>query len=268
MRIEVTCPECGHSQAEPSLVISTQCRSCRANFRVEHGKGIPRHRPGVKVGGAPRPAPAETKASPAARTPSSATAPSKTNWLARFFPQAAAPSREVRCFSCKHRFHIVRDAHSTQCPKCSHYIAMADFDIADTWVRRIETGGNVVIRKMGRVHGAMIRCHDLTVLGEMTGSVECSGNFIIRNHSRIIGSVHCDALRVEKGAKVEFLHPVHAASVSIDGEVRGQIMCTGPVVLEKRARLNGLVRTSSLVVKKGAVHSGTIEMENKDTSPT
>ena len=39
-RIEVACPECGETQAEPALVVSTQCRSCRANFQVREGKGV------------------------------------------------------------------------------------------------------------------------------------------------------------------------------------------------------------------------------------
>jgi cytoskeletal protein CcmA (bactofilin family) len=53
---------------------------------------------------------------------------------------------------------------------------------------------------------------------------------------------------------------VIATSASIDGNVRGQISCTGTVTLEKRAHLQGLVRTSSLIVKSRAKHTGSIEM--------
>jgi cytoskeletal protein CcmA (bactofilin family) len=108
------------------------------------------------------------------------------------------------------------------------------------------------------------------VLGELAGSVECSGDLIIRRHGRIVGTVSCRQLRIEKGAKVEFLNPVTAHTASIDGQVRGQLSCTGPVTLQKRARLHGLVRTPSLIVKPGAKHSGSIEMisEGSGQAPT
>jgi cytoskeletal protein CcmA (bactofilin family) len=118
----------------------------------------------------------------------------------------------------------------------------------------------VVIQKSGVVSGVTLRCHNLTVLGELAGSVECSGDLIIRSHGKIIGKVRCKNLRVEKGARVEFLNPVTATTAFIDGQVRGQISCSGAITLEKRAHLQGLVRAASLVVKPGAKHTGTIEM--------
>src|SRR6478735_12819337 len=48
-RIDVTCPECGQVQSEPALVISTQCRACRANFQVREGKGVVRNRPVTRL---------------------------------------------------------------------------------------------------------------------------------------------------------------------------------------------------------------------------
>lgn len=101
------------------------------------------------------------------------------------------------------------------------------------------------------------------MLGSLTGSVDCSGDFVIRSHGKIVGRVNCRELRIERGAQVEFLNSVNAARATIDGQLKGQLSCTGPVVLEKRAKLKGLVRTTSLVVKEGAQHSGSIEMVKK-----
>jgi cytoskeletal protein CcmA (bactofilin family) len=47
--------------------------------------------------------------------------------------------------------------------------------------------------------------------------------------------------------------------VWIEGDVLGQIFCTGPVTLEKRALLKGPIRTTSLVLRKGARHEGCVE---------
>ena len=263
-RIEVTCPECGHVQAEPALVVSTQCRSCRANFQVREGKGVVRNRPVTRLAKPrkdsdpePEPTPVAAKTQPMLRR--GPVEPPPRSFLMRLF-NPTKPPREIRCFSCSHSYTTVGEAQSSQCPKCSGYISLVDYEITEHWNRRIQTCGDVVIQKTGCVSGVTLQCHNLTVLGELAGSVECSGDLIIRSHGKIIGKVTCRNLRVEKGARVEFLNPVNATTAFIDGNVRGQISCTGSVTLEKRAHLQGLVRTSSLIVKPGAKHTGTIEM--------
>ncbi len=263
-RIEVSCPECGHVQAEPALVVSTQCRSCRANFQVREGKGVVRNRPVTRLAkprkdSDPEPEflPESKKTQPLLRR--GPAVPPPRSFLMRLF-NPVKPPREIRCFTCGHSYMTVAEAQSSQCPKCSGYISLIDYEITEPWNRRIQTCGDVIIQKTGSVAGVALQCHNLTVLGELAGSVECSGDLIIRSHGKIIGKVTCRNLRVEKGAKVEFLNPVNASTAFIDGSVRGQISCTGAVTLEKRAHLQGLVRTTSLVVKPGAKHTGTIEM--------
>ena len=262
-RIDVTCPECGHVQAEPALVVSTQCRGCRANFQVREGKGVVRNRPITRLAKPrkdtdPEPEiPEAPKPEPWLRR--GPVVPPPQSFLMRLF-NPIKPPREITCFGCGHRYSTVGEAQSSQCPKCSGYISLLDYDISEHWNRRIQTCGDVVIQKSGVVAGVTLQCHNLTVLGELAGSVECSGDLIIRSHGKIIGKVSCQNLRVEKGARVEFLNPVTAATAFIDGEVRGQITCSGAVTLEKRAHLQGLVRTTALIVKPGAKHTGTIEM--------
>ncbi len=261
-RIEVACPECGQLQIEPALVVSTQCRACRANFQVRDGKGVVRTRPVTRLApprkdSDPEPAPVVSKPKPVQRFGPATPAP--RSFLMRLL-HPVKPPRDVTCFNCGHAFTTIAEAQSSQCPKCSGYVSLLDYDITAHWNRRIQTCGNVVIQKTGSVSGVTLRCHHLTVLGELAGPVECSGDLVIRSHGKIIGTVHCRHLRIEKGARVEFLNPVTATTATIDGHVRGQISCTGAVTLEKRARLQGLVRTSSFIVKPGAKHTGTIEM--------
>lgn len=263
-RIEVTCPECGKVQSEPALVVSTQCRACRANFQVREGKGVVRNRPVTRLAKPrkdsdiePDPIPAAPKTSPFLRQ--GPAVPPPRSLLMRLF-NPSKPPREVTCFTCGHHYTTSGEAQSSQCPKCSGYVSLLNYEINEPWNRRIQTCGDVTITKSGIVSGVTLQCHNLIVLGELAGSVDCSGDLIIRSHGRIIGKVNCKNLRVEKGARVEFLNPVTATTAFIDGDVRGQISCTGPVTLEKRAHLQGLVRTTSLIVKAGAKHSGTIEV--------
>jgi cytoskeletal protein CcmA (bactofilin family)/Zn finger protein HypA/HybF involved in hydrogenase expression len=262
-RIEVCCPECGASQLEPALVVSTQCRSCRANFQVREGKGVVRKHPTTRLAPPRKDSDPEPEPPPQiSKTPFIRLAPSvpaPQSFLMRLF-NPVKPPRPVTCFNCGHSYTAVGEAQSSQCPKCSGYVSLIHYDITVPWNRRIQTCGDVVIQKTGVVSGANIQCHDLTVIGELAGSVECSGTVVIRSSGKITGNVFCRHLRVEKGARVEFLNPVNAETASIDGNVRGQIFCSGPISLGKRAHLQGLVRTTSLIVKPGAKHTGTIEM--------
>ena len=260
-RIELTCPECGHRQLEPAMVVSTQCRSCRANFQVIEGKAVPKVKAATRVARIRTEVPPEAPAPQATYSKAPSPPPSRNPLLRFFFRQKAM--REVSCFNCGHVHKAVPEAQSSQCPRCSSYISLRDYEIDEPWNRRIQTRGDVVIEKNGVVTGITIQCHNLTILGELAGSVDCSGDLIIRSHGKILGKVSCRQLRVERGARVEFLNPVIAGSAYIDGQVRGQISCSGSIVLEKRAQLQGLVRTSSLVIKEGAKHTGAIEMVQK-----
>lgn len=256
-RIEVACPECGHRQTEPALVISTQCRSCRAHYQVRAGKGVAKH---VAAAKPTTPRKASTTASPANRPKRSASLRTTLRlWLLRLV-RRRKPPREVICSDCRHAFPAVAEAQSSQCPKCGTYASLLDHTIRDPWNRRIQTRGNIVIHKKGSVSGTCLQCHHLTVIGQLAASAECSGDLVIRSHGRITGTIRCRHLRVEKGARVEFLHPVVADSASIAGHVRGAISCSGPVTLERRASFHGLVRTPSLVTRPGAIHEGTLEI--------
>ncbi len=241
------------------MVVSTQCRSCRANFKVIEGKAVSRPRAATRVAKV-RPenpvAEPEHKVGPFKKE---SFTPPKPSLLRRLLFRQKPP-RDVTCFSCGHTHKAVAEAQSSQCPRCSAYISLRDYLITEPWNRRIQTRGDVLIEKTGVVSGITIQCHNLTVLGELAGSVDCSGDLIIRSHGKILGKVSCRQLRVERGAKVEFLNPVNAVSAYIDGNVRGQISCTGSITLEKRAHLQGLVKTASLVIKEGAKHTGAIEM--------
>lgn len=261
-RIQVTCPECGHVQAEPGLVISTQCRSCRTNYQVRDGKGVPRSHPVARLAKPRRegdyeapPAPLPPKAPPRYGP----AIPVERSWFMRLL-RPARPPREVICFTCDHAFTVIAAAHSSQCPKCGAYVNLLDHEITTHSNTRIQTRGNVIIRKTGSVSGVTIRCHHLTVLGGLSADVECSGDLVIRSDGKITSSLQCRELRVEKGARVEFLGDVTAGTAIIDGHVRGRISSSGPVILEKDARLLGLVRCSELIVKSRAKHQGTLEL--------
>lgn len=269
--VQLTCPECGFEQSEPTMAVSTYCRGCSAHFKILNGKAIPKKvRPsnpftslenkGVspKLRGQPSNEPSDVEAAPAPRpraTPPTSALIRKAAANTGFFQNKAEP-RQVACFECDHIHKAPAEASSTLCPACGAYIGLKDYDIRDNWNRRIQTRGNVVIQKKATVTGITIHCHNLTAHGNLTGGVNCSGDFVIQNHGKIMGKVRCKRLIIEKRARVEFSNPVHCEDAIIDGEVTGNFTCTGKLHLKKKATLTGDIKVATMAVDEGARHHG------------
>lgn len=256
--IQVTCPHCEHTQSEPSMVVSTVCRSCGQYIRIDDEKPVSRPKFTTRL--ATTDSPPVQHPTIAAETPKVEVKPGLLERFVKRFIDKPPVKRKLHCYHCSHIFDVVSDAQSTQCAKCGSYISLKDYVIDQTWHRRIQTRGNVTVQKGASIIGVNVQCHDLLVLGELSASVECSGKLIIRSHGKIIGSVHCDELCVERGAKVEFQGEVKARTAYIDGDVKGNITCSERIILEKKSRLQGHARTSGLVVRAGAKHSGLMEV--------
>ncbi|QTN34015.1 polymer-forming cytoskeletal protein [Akkermansiaceae bacterium] len=257
--IELVCPGCDHHQMEPSMVISTQCRSCGQHMDIRDGKPVVRPKHATRLASPGNP-PLQHGSTGSAKQPEPKTAkPRQQGFLRKIF-RRERPPRMVDCYHCQRNFEVVRDAQSSQCPKCGGYISLRDYEIDHAWRRRIQTRGDVKILKEGSIIGVKVQCHDLTVLGILAAPVDCSGVICIRSHGKIVGNVTCGELRVERGAKVEFQGDVRAGKAYIDGDVKAQLTCTGTIILEKKAHLQGLARAGGLVVKAGAKHSGLMEV--------
>jgi cytoskeletal protein CcmA (bactofilin family)/Zn finger protein HypA/HybF involved in hydrogenase expression len=257
-RIELVCPKCEQLQLEPAMVISTLCRSCGFHMNVRDGKPVLRPQQATKLASPGKP-PVQHPSTGNTETPAKPLKREGVGFFRKMF-QGEPEKRPVDCLHCGKVFEVVRDAQSSQCPKCGGYISLRDYEVDTDWRRRIQTRGDVTILKGGSIIGVNVQCHDLTVFGKLAAPVECSGALRIKSHGRIMGNVTCRELRVERGAEVEFQGEVHAESAYIDGDVRAQLTCTGTITLEKKAHLQGLARAGALVVKAGAKHTGMMEV--------
>jgi cytoskeletal protein CcmA (bactofilin family) len=256
-RIELVCPKCDHRQMEPSMVISTLCRACGQHMDIRDGKPVVRPKYATRLA---------TEGKPPVQHPTvGAVIPKKQersfrlNFFKKMF-QRSPVKRSVSCYHCNNILEVVPDAQSSQCAKCGGYISLRDYEVDHAWRRRIQTRGDVTILKTGSIIGVNVQCHHLTVLGVLEAPVECSGDLRIRSHGKIIGQLRCRELHVERGAVVEIQGEVHAERVFIDGKVKAQISCTGTITLEKKAHLQGLARAAGLIARKGAKHTGLMEV--------
>jgi cytoskeletal protein CcmA (bactofilin family) len=79
----------------------------------------------------------------------------------------------------------------------------------------------------------------------------------IRIEGRVKGEVHCEqTVIVDESASIEAA--IHAASVVIAGEVRGDMSATKKITLQKTARVTGDLCTPGIVIEEGAKLEGRI----------
>lgn len=259
-RIELICPECGQTQLEPALVVSTVCRSCRAHLQIREGRAVRRAQSVARIAKlndqgqvvADEPTPPTPPSFLRKKTPS------KSWWS--WFRFRRPRMRDVCCLACGANYPVVLDAQSSQCPKCCTYASFVPVSVELPRNQRIDTRGNVVIHKKGRYYGPTLKCHHLEVRGQLDSPVECTGDLRFHRNARIAQPMRCGTLHIPRGVKIEFLHPVLAGNAIIAGEVRGELTCSDTARFEKRSHFLGLVRARSIDIKPGARFSGTQEL--------
>ena len=293
-RIEVSCPHCESTQVEPSLAISTFCRSCGQHFKIakkaekkrfgflqpkvkEEAFAIPDKKitphelktrplppreetPAAAPAVMPEPvlntgfsdAPVKAEVVPVVEKPTEPEAP-RVLPLSLSEILSKGTGRQVLCFECPAIHQVPADASSTICPSCSTYINLQSVDIRNHSSQRIQTRGDVTIHKKGSHIGGEIRCHDLVVLGEVSGTIDASGTITFKHDARVQGEVRCAKLVVDKKVTVKFEKTVLiGGEAEVDGDVTGDIECGGSMRLHKNACLDGSLRAAGMAVDPGA----------------
>lgn len=344
-RLSLTCPHCGAGQEEPSLVISSFCRSCGEHFRVRKGVAIPS--PGLKVSGVvternagqslasetageagvveefdqnseswlvtsdekkrgaralPKPEKIEEdeesgisagaffglvdEDDEAATTPvvkkekkalaegsmealmdsqSHSLNQSKGKMPPNFIPPEERRKRrdepvsdhKVRCFRCYHTQFVSKFAKSTQCERCSAYIALANYDIKAVKCHTLRTRGDITIgRRGGLINNSEIACHNLTVSGVIDASVDCTGDAVFRHNGTVRGQLFCRRLVIEKGFDVTFPDGVKTESADIMGNLIGDITASGKIRIGKTGRIDGSASAHDIEIKEGGTITG------------
>ncbi|MFV1995354.1 MAG: polymer-forming cytoskeletal protein, partial [Verrucomicrobiales bacterium] len=161
--------------------------------------------------------------------------------------------RTAVCFQCGHTHTLSKSASSSICPSCSSYISLRDVDVRNDSRQKIKTRGDVVVHREASLCGSTLSCHNLKVLGEMTGSANCSGDASFASRCKMLGIFSCKTLTIDKKGDVVFLQPVYVEDLVIAGKVRGDFYCVGTVTIGKNGSLDGEVLAQSLSIQPGGI---------------
>ncbi|MBV8068467.1 MAG: polymer-forming cytoskeletal protein [Acidobacteriaceae bacterium] len=109
-------------------------------------------------------------------------------------------------------------------------------------------GGSAALGKNVTVKGQIFAREDLTIDGEVEGTVEC------HEHRLTIGP----NARVQAGLK--------AREIIIHGSIQGNVDATDKIDIKKEAKLVGDIKTSRIVIEDGAYFKGSIDI-SKTSAP-
>jgi cytoskeletal protein CcmA (bactofilin family) len=171
----------------------------------------------------------------------------------------------VLCDQCRREFTAPAGANATNCPECGAWLSLADFEIDEPWNEPIHTRGNVVVRRKGWITEVDVDCHDLLLVGRLERGASCTGSLVIRRSGMIRGKLRCRELRVERRARVHFIHPVETTSAVINGQVIGSIRATATVALQRHSKLTGNITATALIMKRAARHHGRLRIISDDS---
>lgn len=243
-KVSVQCPHCGAQQLEPALVQSTYCRSCSQHFEI----GLPNRL-------------VQTD------TASESSEPGLWEKFSGLFRDNSP--KVISCFECGTRQEVVRTATSSSCKSCGSYIDLQNFKIEGGFSRAIQTAGTIYITPKGDLNSAKAICGSADVRGPMRGHLVCTGEISFKYKGRITGGIETDTFRILKKSVVEFVRPVRAREVHIEGEMSGRILSTGTVHIAKSGRVTGAIFAKGINIERGGEFDGELNIgENEVEEPS
>ena len=111
-------------------------------------------------------------------------------------------------------------------------------------------GGSAALGKNVTVKGQIFAREDLTIDGEVEGTVEC------QEHRLTIGP----NARVQAGLK--------AREIVIHGSIQGNVDASDNIDIKKEAKLVGDIKTTRIVIEDGAYFKGSIDISKSAPPPT
>ena len=234
-RVEVRCPHCGNIQLEPELAKSTYCKKCGGYIQL--GK-----------------APKSTGSQGVDKYPS----------VLRKLENLLGGKRTViaYCFECTGKREIPKGATSTICPQCGAYIDVQNYRIVGNFSRSIRTRGNVIVASKGDLSSNRIICDSAEIQGAMRGSLICSGRVHIKLKGKLTGSIQAKSVYIDKKCEAEFVRPIRAQRVEIEGTISARIISTGMVTIQKTGRFTGALFGRGFSVEKGGEFFGELSIGN------
>jgi len=226
-KILVVCPKCGHSQPEPRTGFSTLCRKCGAHFHIQEVVKSAKKIPQVKAKAEPK-----------------------------------SEKKRVTCSDCGTELLVALSAQSTMCKRCSSYLDLKDYQIANAVSKNFKTKGAFILEPTGYVFNTEIIAGEAVLKGRLLGKLRAEGSLTIYDTAEIKGTITAGCLVIPSGNRFRWKDTLKLGGADIAGELVANVQAEGTVVIRSTARFFGDIVAKGLVVEEGAVVVGQMKIES------
>jgi cytoskeletal protein CcmA (bactofilin family) len=159
----------------------------------------------------------------------------------------------VHCHRCGETHEVSSYAQSTICPGCNTSIQFEDAVVSSNVSRPIDTRGKLIIEETGNLNAPFTVCSEATIFGKISGTLLCEGCVRLHSVGKLTCRVTAKSVIIEKGARIEFVHPVETSLLEVHGEATGKFQVDGKVKIGKGGLLAGRFHARSIVVDGGSL---------------
>jgi len=140
-----------------------------------------------------------------------------------------------------------------------------DIGIYKVSTRSVSTYGTLHVARKGFLNSPRIRCGSARIEGRIAGSVECAGAFRLAAGSSCRIRIRAGSLLIDPGARLNLPYAATIGSGFVRGRVEGAIVCSGTLRLGRGAEVLGDLEVKSLIIDKGAMFSGDVCIDPKNS---
>ncbi len=164
--------------------------------------------------------------------------------------------RLVTCFQCGTELEVPLAAESTMCKRCSSHVDLTDYRVTQTVSKNFRTHGRLVVEEKGYVLNTDSLVGEAVIKGRLIGKIVARRSLEIHSSANIKGSFDTGRLIVPAGNHFRWPEALRIGGAEIAGELVGNVVAAGTVLLRSSARFFGNVEAANLVVEAGAVFVG------------
>lgn len=150
-------------------------------------------------------------------------------------------------------------AESTMCKRCSGYIDLKDYHIANAVSKNFKTRGAFVIEPKGNVFNTEAVVGDAVIKGRFLGKLNAE-RLTIHSTAEIKGNFNTAHLIIPAENQFRWKEQINVGSAEIAGELAANLHASGTIILKSTARLFGNVEGKNFVVEDGAVVVGHVRV--------
>lgn len=179
---------------------------------------------------------------------------------------ALPTKRDIACPDCGWESHVMGRQSYAVCPKCRKKIDIVDYTVDIDFSGTIATAGAVRLAPGGIVHSGEIRAAIVDLASRVEGGRIVAWHRLDLRAGAVCQPDHIEFrdLRLDAGARLAFTCALACRRLDVAGDLEGEFVVSGEVLLRAGGALRGSLRCAHLTVEDGASLAARLQIGGGD----